>query len=189
MVADSRDAAVLCLVMALDSELKTFYREKGFGESLGKRPRFVGVYTGCLLVPMPNIETRRRYLKYHDLHHLITNFSVGRIGEGEMSAWELGTGSMWRHPFLGRSKNLYSKQTRKLVDAGHWDSVEDLRRDVLDVKAKAGRRRFEYFTYLGISLFMHLLVAIPAVFCRYLSDARHHGVLAAMKPSVRKDLF
>jgi hypothetical protein len=122
---------------------------------------------------------------------------------------------MWRHPFLGimnlvalstgwllnrkrirsafqlgrRSKNLYSKQTRKLVDAGHWDSVEDLRRDVLDVKAKAGRRRFEYFTYLGISLFMHLLVAIPAVFCRYLSDARHHGVLAAMKPSVRKDLF
>lgn len=38
------------------------------------------------------IETRRKYLKYHDLHHLMTRYSVGRIGEGEVSAWELGTG-------------------------------------------------------------------------------------------------
>ena len=79
--------------MDLEAALDAFYRRHGFGEVAGPRPRMVGVYTGCMLVPMPNIETRRRYLKYHDLHHLVTGYSVGRIGEGEMSAWELGTGT------------------------------------------------------------------------------------------------
>jgi hypothetical protein len=46
-----------------------------------------------MLVPLPDIETRRRYLKYHDVHLLVTGYNVGRIGEGEVSAWELGTGS------------------------------------------------------------------------------------------------
>ena len=63
--------------MTLDEELAAFYRKCGFGDVAGKRPLTVRVYTGCLLVPMPNIETRRRYLKYHDLHHLITGYSVG----------------------------------------------------------------------------------------------------------------
>ncbi len=54
-----------------------------------------------MLVPLPNIETRRRFLKYHDLHHLVTGYSVGRIGEGEVSAWELGTGSAFVSPTLG----------------------------------------------------------------------------------------
>src|SRR6476660_2642788 len=87
--------------MTLDQELIFFYKRNGFGDVPGSRPLTVSVYTGCLLVPMPNIETRRRYLKYHDLHHLVTGYSVGRIGEGEVSAWELGTGSFWISPMLG----------------------------------------------------------------------------------------
>lgn len=35
------------------------------------------------------------------MHHILTGYTVGRIGEGEISAWELGTGSMFRHPILG----------------------------------------------------------------------------------------
>ncbi len=60
--------------MSLNKELKEFYTKVGFGESIGKRALTVPVYTGCLLVPLPNIEMRHKYLKYHDLHHLITNF-------------------------------------------------------------------------------------------------------------------
>jgi hypothetical protein len=85
----------------LQDELTAFYRRSGFGEIVGKRPMTVPVYTGCMLVPLPNIETRRRFLKYHDLHHLVTGYSVGRIGEGEVSAWELGTGSAFVSPLLG----------------------------------------------------------------------------------------
>ena len=124
--------------MRLDDELATFYAKCGFGAVAGARPLTVRVYTGCLLVPMPNIETRRRYLKYHDLHHLVTGYGVGRIGEGEVSAWELGSGSALAHPLLAvmnlialstglvlargrmwrafqrgcRSRNLYAPRTR-----------------------------------------------------------------------------
>ena len=87
--------------MTIETELKAFYEKNGFGDTLGARTRTVPVYTGCLLVPLPNIETRRRFLKYHDLHHLVTGYSVGRIGEGEVSAWELGTGSAFVSPLLG----------------------------------------------------------------------------------------
>ncbi len=69
--------------MIIEAELAIFYQKHGFGEQLGKHAPTVGVYTGCMLVPLPNIETRRRFLKYHDLHHLVTGYSVGRIGAGE----------------------------------------------------------------------------------------------------------
>ena len=87
--------------MKLDNELAAFYLANHFGDVVGARTLTVPVYTGCILVPLPNIETRRRYLKFHDLHHLITGYSVGRIGEGEVSAWELGTGSAFDSPLLG----------------------------------------------------------------------------------------
>ena len=87
---------------SINTSLHEFYNKNGFGEELGKRPPLtVKVYTGCMLVPLPNIETRRTYLKYHDLHHLMTGFSVGRIGEGKVSSWELGTGTFFRYPILG----------------------------------------------------------------------------------------
>ena len=53
--------------MALSDELADFYQRNGFGSVLGKRPRTVPVFTGCMLVPLPNIEVRHRYLKYHAL--------------------------------------------------------------------------------------------------------------------------
>ena len=86
--------------MTLDDELAAFHRRSGFGASVSARPRTVPVYTGRMRVPLPNIETRRRFLKYHDLHHLLTGYSVGRIGEGEVSAWELGSGSARISPTL-----------------------------------------------------------------------------------------
>src|SRR6478672_2633894 len=101
--------------VALEDELSAFYRRSGFGDVAGHRPRTVAVYTGCMLVPMPNIETRRRFLKYHDLHHLITGYSVGRIGEGEVSAWELGTGSALVSPTLGLM-NLIALSTGLVLD-------------------------------------------------------------------------
>jgi len=58
--------------MSLNDELAAFYASNHFGNVVGARPLTVPVYTGCMLVPLPNIETRRRYLKYHDLHHLLT---------------------------------------------------------------------------------------------------------------------
>lgn len=186
--------------MQLQEELSAFYAKFGFGEIVGARPLTVPVYTGCLLVPLPNIETRHRYLKYHDLHHLITRYSVGRIGEGEVSAWELGTGSllasptlafmnlialstglvleprrMWRAFVRGtRSKNLYSIACRKSIDAGEWQSVAQLRAAVLETKSSSqfalAFRGIEFGCYAATAMVIHAFIAIPAVGARLVTD-------------------
>jgi hypothetical protein len=186
--------------MRLQEELSAFYAKSGFGNVVGARPLTVPVYTGCLLVPLPNIETRRRYLKYHDLHHLITGYSVGRIGEGEVSAWELGTRSALASPTLAfmnlialstglvlqrrrmwmafvrgtRSKNLYAKKVRSDVDAGEWENVEQLRKAVLDIrdpgKPLASWRYAEFAIYAVFAMAIHACIAIPAVITRLITD-------------------
>lgn len=205
--------------MSLEQALGEFYARHGFGETPGKRPKTVPVYTGCMLVPLPNIETRNRYLKYHDLHHLVTGYSVGRIGEGQVSAWELGTGSMRRSLVLGlmnlvalstgwildrdkmwvayerglRSRNLYGRDSRHDVDGGRWESVDALRRDVLDVRTDKpfnAWRRGLFRSYIGISLVIHATVAIPAMLVRTVSDLRHGKSFAeTFSPVPRSDLF
>lgn len=205
--------------MGLDSALQDFYRRHGFGEKVGARPRTVPVYTGCLLVPLPNIETRHRYLRYHDLHHLVTGYSVGRIGEGQISAWELGSGSMRESAVLGvmnlialstgwildrekmwdaycrgcRSDNLYSERMRARVDADEWPDVEALRQAVLACRPAGPptmRERIVYCVYVGASLVVHASIAVPAVVARTLSDLRRGKRLRdVLKPARRADLY
>ncbi len=203
----------------LDSALGAFYRRNGFGEEIGARPRTVPVYTGCLLVPLPNIEARRRFLKYHDLHHLITGYSVGRIGEGEVSAWELGSGSMFVSPTLGlmnlialstglfleparmwyafrrgcRSRNLYPARRRADVDANRWPDLQALR-DFTDGAAgdrvPGVLRGLEFGTYACAAVAIHALIALPAMVTRFGSDLLlGKSLIEAIKPVRRSDLF
>lgn len=203
----------------LDSELAEFYARHGFGPMLGARPRFVGVYTGCALVPMPNIETRRRFLKQHDLHHLTTGYSVGRIGEGEVSAWELASGSMRVSPLLGimnlialstgwfvarermwaafrrglASRNLYSETMRQRLDAGEWQTLDELREELLDVRSTEPvrvRDRLRYSGFVALSVLIHVPLVIPAVIARFAADVRSgKGLLNSLRPVRRGDLF
>jgi hypothetical protein len=204
--------------VTLDEELRAFYLRSAFGDTPGKRPLTVRVYTGCLLVPLPNIETRSRYLKYHDLHHLITGYGVGRIGEGEVSAWELGTGSFLRSPTLGfmnlialstglvldrkrmwrafvrgcQSRNLYSTTSRGRVDAGHWASLEDIRQHALNVRPSGPGllRRIEYAGYCSLSCVIHAAIAAPAVLLRLITDiGLGYSFFEAVKPRKRVDLY
>ena len=205
--------------MSLDTALNDFYTEHGFGASLGARPTTVPVYTGCLLVPLPNIETRQRYLKYHDLHHLVTGYSVGRIGEGQISAWELGTGSMRESAMLGlmnlialstgwvlarekmwtayrrgcRSLNLYSKSARADIDCGTWCDVDELRDAILEVAPERPMRltdRMAYWIYVALSLCVHATIALPAVAMRTASDfAQGKTIREVLRPKRRSDLY
>lgn len=205
--------------MTLEDELAAFYAKCGFGSIAGKRPLTVRVYTGCLLVPMPNIETRRRYLKYHDLHHLVTGYSVGRIGEGEVSAWELGSGSIFAHPLLGvmnlialstglvlararmwrafergcRSRNLYAPHSRAAVDAGSWADVAELRVAILESRPARGLviwRAIEFGIYAVLALLIHAAIAIPAAIVRVVTDiGMGYNFFQAIKPARRADLY
>jgi hypothetical protein len=205
--------------MTLQDELAVFYEKSGFGEVPGSRPLTVPVYTGCMLVPLPNIETRRRFLKYHDLHHLVTGYSVGRIGEGEVSAWELGTGSAFVSPTLGvmnlialstglvleparmwkafrrgcKSRNLYPAAVRSDLDSGRWPDVAALRQEVLEVKASdapVAVRAAEFAIYSAGAMMIHAAIAIPAVVARFITDITlGYSVFQAVKPRKRVDLY
>ena len=210
---------VMPAATSLDDELAAFYRRCGFGEVVGARPCTVKVYTGCLLVPLPNIEARHTYLKYHDLHHLITGYSVGRIGEGEVSAWELGTGSFLSSPLLGtmnlialstglvlqrkrmwrafvrgcRSRNLYPAATRSRVDAGEWKDVAALRATFLEVsppRVPIALRAIEFGAYSAAAMVVHAVIAGPAVIVRLVTDiGLGMTVFEAVKPAKRVDLY
>ncbi len=203
----------------LQSELQAFYQRSGFGNSIGKHTLMVPVYTGCMLVPLPNIETRRRYLKYHDLHHLMTGYSVGRIGEGEVSAWELGTGSIYVSPMLGimnlialstglilqrqrmwlafkrgcRSKNLYKADVRGQIDANRWAGIDAVRCDKLEIKKDIAffpLRAIEFSFYACASLFIHALLVFPAIIMRFVTDfGLGYSFFEVVKPRKRVDLF
>jgi hypothetical protein len=203
----------------LQDELDAFYKRSGFGDVPGARPRTVRVYTGCLLVPMPNIEARRRFLKYHDLHHLVTGFSIGRIGEGQVSAWELGSGSAFVSPMLGvmnlialstglvldrkrmwrafrlgcNSRNLYSAAIRTDVDAGRWADVAALRSTLLDSRKSAiplALRAVEFSVYAIFAMLIHAAIAIPALITRFVTDLMlGQSFIEAIKPKKRADLY
>jgi hypothetical protein len=205
--------------MTLQDELAAFYKRSGFGQVVGARPLTVPVYTGCMLVPLPNIETRRRFLKYHDLHHLVTGYSVGRIGEGEVSAWELGTGSAFVSPTLGvmnlialstglvlepkrmwrafrrgcTSRNLYPAAVRADLDSGRWPDITTLRQGLLEVKASGvpiAVRAVEFALYSAVAMLVHAVIAIPAVVARFVTDITlGYSVFQAVKPKKRVDLY
>jgi hypothetical protein len=205
--------------LALDTELAAFYRRCGFGDTVGARPCTVKVYTGCLLVPLPNVEARNRYLKYHDLHHLITGYTVGRIGEGEVSAWELGTGSMLASPMLGTmnlialstglilqrrrmwaafvrgcaSRNLYAPSVRARVDASEWKDVAALRAAFVEAsppRVPIALRAVEFAGYAALSMLMHFAIAGPAVIARLITDiGLGMNVFEAVKGKKRADLY
>jgi len=201
------------------AQLAAFYRRNGLGEVIGSRSASVAVYTGCILVPLPNIETRRRYLQYHDLHHLVTGYSVGRIGEGETSAWELGSGSMFASPTLGAmnlialstglflaprrmwqafrrgcsSRHLYSERIRRAVDEGRWATIEQLRDFVFSratPRLPAPLAAAEFAGYAGLALVIHAIIAIPAMGARLVTDITlGYSVFEAVKPKQRTDLY
>ena len=53
---------------------------------------------GPLTLRLPNFEWRRRAIRAHDLHHLMTGYPMTMRGEFQMAAWEYGAG---RYPHWG----------------------------------------------------------------------------------------
>jgi hypothetical protein len=187
--------------MTIDQALNQFYLQHGFAPETGERPRWVGVFAGCLLVPLPNIDARRIFLKFHDLHHILTGADVTRIGEGEVSAWELGTGT-YRRPVLMvmnlialstgvilapgrmyrsflrgcRSANLYSDDMRRRIETGGELDLSTIEREVLDRQARVflqPLRGLEFLLYVAMALVIHVALVAPSLTLRGITRVLH----------------
>lgn len=132
-----------------------YFAENNFAADGGDSQAWVDLKLGPVPLPFPNSDARRRAVRYHDLHHVLTEYRANTIGEFEISAWELGAGCgsfaaawvinlggllagliaapkrVWAAFVRGRrSKSLYSQPFEPLLE-----------RDVNDVREAQGLNR------------------------------------------------
>ncbi len=69
-----------------------YFAESGLPADGGYGNRWVQVRIGPIPFAFPNIESRRKIVPAHDLHHVLTGYATDLIGEGELGAWEIGAG-------------------------------------------------------------------------------------------------
>src|SRR6185312_14780727 len=69
-----------------------YFRVNGFGPNGGYDDVWVNFKLGPIPMPFPNTNSRKRTVRFHDLHHVVTGYRTDTRGEFEISAWELGSG-------------------------------------------------------------------------------------------------
>lgn len=69
-----------------------YFEANGFPSDGGYDATWVDFELGPIPMPFPNTDSRRRAVKLHDLHHLLTGYQTDIWGEFEISAWEIGSG-------------------------------------------------------------------------------------------------
>ena len=76
---------------ALYFEINNF-KDGGYGEA------WVKMKAGPFPIWFPNTKARVRAVKYHDLHHVLTEYPTTWRGESEIGAWEVATGCASHYP-------------------------------------------------------------------------------------------
>lgn len=76
----------------LDAARSTYYQVNGFGDDGGDALAWVPLKIWKFTLRIPNTEGRRRAVRVHDLHHILTGYQTDLAGESEISAWELASG-------------------------------------------------------------------------------------------------
>jgi hypothetical protein len=174
--------------MTTKEALIGFYRFNNLNLTADFESHCVRVYIGCLLAPVPNVKARKKYLKFHDLHHVMTEYGIDRVGESEISAWELGSRSC-RKPLISvmnlfalstgfvlkpkkvidafyrgcRSKNLYYlSDSMKDADIDNLN-LQEIKQQHLEIKDRIKYkwlRQIELIGYLFFSMLIHMTMLI-----------------------------
>lgn len=76
--------------MTIHAARQRYFDANGFDGSYSER--WVKLKAGPLAIYFPNAEGRRRAVRFHDLHHIVTGYQTDWTGEAEISAWEIASG-------------------------------------------------------------------------------------------------
>lgn len=68
-----------------------YFAVNNFGRG-GYDDKWVKVEYGFLRFYFPNTKGRVKVVKYHDLHHILTEYETSLSGEAQIGAWEVSTG-------------------------------------------------------------------------------------------------
>ena len=76
-------------------EARTLYFTlNNFGDDGGYGDKWVKIKFGPIPIFFPNIPSRASAARYHDLHHILTEYATTLEGEAEVAAWEVATGEL-----------------------------------------------------------------------------------------------
>ena len=84
-------------VMTMGDARTEYYERNGFGADGGDSLSWVPIKLLGLTFHIPNTEARKRAVRIHDLHHVVTGYATDFRGEAEIAAWELASGC-WSWP-------------------------------------------------------------------------------------------
>jgi hypothetical protein len=129
-----------------------YFRANQFGDDGGYDDAWVDFKLGPIPMPFPNSPSRKRAVRFHDLHHALTGYATDVRGEFEISAWEIGSGcadhvAAWQLNLGGMVGGLFviprrtwrafvrGRQSRNLYRANYDEAllarrVDDVRRDL-----------------------------------------------------------
>jgi hypothetical protein len=80
--------------MTLGAARSAYYERNHFGTDGGDSLDWVPLNLFGLTIKIPNTEGRRRAVRIHDLHHVVTGYETDLRGEAEIAAWELASGCL-----------------------------------------------------------------------------------------------
>jgi len=83
--------------MTLRDARQLYFDLNGFGSDGGYEERWIKVKMWRLPVWLPNTKGRRKAVRLHDLHHILTEYPTTWRGEAEISAWEIAGGGLHRY--------------------------------------------------------------------------------------------
>ena len=84
--------------MIIKDALTKYFRDN-FQRDIGYGERWVKVKMGPITISFLNTDARRRAVKYHDIHHILTEYPTTMLGEAQIGAWELTSGGCrWHWP-------------------------------------------------------------------------------------------
>lgn len=78
--------------LSLRAARDEYFVRNGFGPDGGYSASWVDFKLGPIPFPFPNTKGRIAAVRFHDLHHLVTQYATDFLGELEISAWEIGAG-------------------------------------------------------------------------------------------------
>jgi hypothetical protein len=82
--------------MTLRDARVRYFALNNFGADGGYGERWIKVKVWRVPIWLPNTEGRRRAVRLHDLHHIVTEYPTTWRGEAEISAWEVASGGLRR---------------------------------------------------------------------------------------------
>jgi hypothetical protein len=71
-----------------------YFSLNNFGADGGYKDKWVKIKIGPIPIFFPNIPSRASAVRYHDLHHILTEYETTLEGEAEIAAWEVATGEL-----------------------------------------------------------------------------------------------